>query len=240
MKQLKRFVEEPRSCSYLPSEQAALEYRVLTEVSPGELGELLERGWRHFGPVYFRPACAACQECVSLRIPVEGFTPTPSQKRALRRVRRLSRVIGPPQVDEERLALLRVWHEDREASRGWEGSTVSEDDYRLQFAHRGPSSRELSLYDNGRLVGVSLFDLTERALSAIYFYYHPELARLSLGTGNVLLLIELARQLEVPYVYLGYRVRGCASLRYKAAFGPHELLSQRPEPEEKPPWRRGP
>ena len=62
-----------------------MEYRVMTNVTPDELEWMLTRGWRRFGHLYFRPACPACSECVSLRIPVATFAPTKSQRRAWKR-----------------------------------------------------------------------------------------------------------------------------------------------------------
>jgi len=35
-------------------------------------------------------------------------------------------------------------------------------------------------------------------------------------------------------------VLGCASLKYKAGFRPHELLEGRPAPEEAPQWKPAP
>ena len=84
---------------------------------------------------------------------------------------------------------------------------------------------------------MGLFDETPRALSAAFFFHDPEYARLSLGTANVLSLIDDARAAGLAHVYLGYRVEGCASLRYKASFRPHEvLLGPRPAMEDEPRW----
>ena len=62
-------------------------------------------------------------------------------------------------------------------------------------------------------------------LSAIYFVHDPDEHRRSLGTFNVLKMIEAARDRALPHVYLGYYVRGCRSLEYKARFRPSEILS---------------
>jgi arginine-tRNA-protein transferase len=78
-------------------------------------------------------------------------------------------------------------------------------------------------------VAVGVFDVTPKALSAIFFYYDPAYARMSPGTANVVSLVREAAAAGRSYVYLGYRVAGCASLRYKASFRPHELLDGRPE-----------
>ena len=94
MRLLERVVEKPHPCAYLPGERASLEVRVMLDVTPPEMDALLERGWRRFGPIYFRPACAACAECVSLRVPAERFAPSKSQRRAARACGRLRRVVG--------------------------------------------------------------------------------------------------------------------------------------------------
>jgi arginine-tRNA-protein transferase len=237
---LERLVENPHPCAYLPHERASLEVRVMLDVTPVEMDALLERAWRRFGPVYFRPACRGCGECVSLRVTTAGFSPSKSQRRAMRACAGLRRVVGRPVVDAERLALYAKWHADRERARGWEGNAQTRERYALEFAFPHPCAREAAFYDDahdGRLVGLGLYDRTPQALSAAFFFYDPEYARFSLGTANVLSLVDEARQAGLPHLYLGYRVAGCASLRYKAAFRPHELLYGRPEMHEPPVWR---
>jgi arginine-tRNA-protein transferase len=234
---LEQIVEEPRPCSYLSDRQATLEHRIMLDVAPGELEALLERGWRRFGPDYFRPACGTCSECVPTRVPTSTFVPSKSQRRARDKCSSLELRLGPPVFDDERLALYHVWHEFREDRRGWEDAVLTERAYRLQFAFPHPAARELTFHEpGGRLVGVALSDETPRAWSAIYFYYHPDWAKASIGTANVVFQIELARRHGIPNVYLGYRVAGCASLAYKGSFGPQERLVGWPEPDEEPVW----
>ncbi|MBZ4421951.1 arginyltransferase [Myxococcus sp. RHSTA-1-4] len=234
-------VESPRACSYLPERQASLENLLMEDVTPEEYEHLMVRGWRRFGPVYFRPACEACNECVSLRIPVHGFRPNRSQRRARAACAHLRVEVGRPRVDAERLALYRAWHAEREVAREWNPSPITARDYSLQFSFPHPSARELAWYDDGaeggpKLVGVGLCDETPQAWSAVYFFYDPAYAHLSLGTANVVRQVELAKERGIPHVYLGYRVLACASLRYKARFGPHELLEERPAMSEPPRW----
>lgn len=237
---VRHFVEEPRGCSYLSGVQAALEYRLMVDVAPEELEQLIIRGWRRFGPAYFRPACTPCGECRSIRLDVHKLAPTPSQLRALRRSRRFRLEFGKPKIDGERLALHAAWHRTREDARGWEASQLTEDEYATQFAFPSTTGREFAWYDGERLVAVGLLDVTKNCLSAAYFFYHPDIARLSPGVGNVLQCVELARELGAQHVYLGYRVEGCASLRYKGLFRPHELLEGRPSLEHAPEWHEAP
>lgn len=239
-KVLAHFVEEPRSCSYLPAQKAQLEHRVLLDVAPEELEGMLERGWRRFGPVYFRPACAACAECLPVRVPTERFQPSRSQSRARKRVSHLRAELGRPQVDKARLALYDRWHRGREQRRGWTPMPITATEYVEQFAFPHPCVRELALYDGDRLVGLGICDVTPRAWSAVYFFYDPGDPRLSLGTANIVLQVELARAHGIPFLYLGYRVEGCASLRYKGAYQPQQMLVGRPELDELPRWIEAP
>ena len=234
------FIEPPRQCDYLADRRASLEYRVMGDVSPEELEVLLARGWRRLGPFYFRPACAGCFECVSLRIPVGAFVPTPSQRRARRRIGRMRVTFGRPRVDRQRLELYRRWHGAREKRRGWEPSPLAAEEYWLQFAYPHPAVRELTVWDGGDPVAVGIWDDTPAALSAVYCFYDPAVARLSPGVANVVLGLELARRRGAAHVYLGYRVEGCPSMRYKAAFRPHEVLLGRPGDGDEPAWQAVP
>ncbi|MBX3187144.1 MAG: arginyltransferase [Labilithrix sp.] len=239
MRLIQHIVEEPRACTYLPERVAQLEVRVQVDVSPTELEAMLVRGWRRFGPVYFRPACATCGECVTLRIDAAAFTPSKSQRRALRNAARLTRTIGAPIVDDERLALYARWHAQREVARGWEPSELDPERYALDFAFPHPAVREVAFRDpaaDGRLVGLGICDETPRSLSAVYFFWDPEHAPPSLGVAHVVALALDARARGLPHVYLGYRVLACPSLAYKARYGPHQLLVGRPAFGERPAW----
>lgn len=233
-------VEDPRPCSYLPSRDAQLEIRVMDGVSAEDLEALLARGWRRFGPVYFRPACVGCAECVPLRIDVATFAPSKSQRRAAKNAARLRRTVGPPIVDAERLALYHRWHEQREAARGWEPTDLDPERYAIDFAFPHPAAREAAFRDpsdGDRLVGLGLVDEMPGAMSAVYFFWDPDRAPASLGVANVVTLVEEARAKGMPHVYLGYRVKGCASLVYKDRYEPHEMLVGRPSFDEAPDWR---
>jgi arginine-tRNA-protein transferase len=237
---IQTLTEPPHPCVYLPEESASLEVRVQLDVTPAELESMLERGWRRFGPVYFRPACSECHECVTLRIPVSTFRPNKSQRRAQKSAARLERTVGKPIVDEERLALYARWHGQREKARGWEESPLDAERYAFDFAFDHPCAREVRFTDpddHGRLVGLGIVDDTGVSLSAVYFFWDPERSPPSLGTAHIALLIDEARQRGHTYVYLGYRVAGCASLAYKGNYRPHELLEGRPAPIALPIWR---
>jgi arginine-tRNA-protein transferase len=213
-----------------------LDVRLLTDVSPPETEYLVERGWRRFGPEYFRPICRGCLECVSLRIPVREFKFSKSQRRVVRKCESVTVEIGIPRADAERVALYQKWHAAREDACGWQANPLDEEGYRRQFCFPHACGREMTYRCDGRLVGVGLVDEMPASLSSTYFYFDPDFAKLSLGVYSALCEISLAIQLGKQYVYLGYRVAGCKSLTYKSAFRPHELLFGRPAEGETAVW----
>ncbi len=213
---------------------------MLLDVTPAELDELLARGVRRFGPMYFRPACAGCSACVSLRLRADDFELRRRHRRVLARNHDLRVSVRSPKVDQARLDLYERWHVSRQDARGWEPSPLDGSSYAQVFAFPHESAIELSYWLGDRLVGVALSDATPSALSAIYFYYDPQLTDRSLGTLNVLVHLLRAKQQGRTWVYLGYWVEACASLRYKATFGPHEALDGEPSFDDDGEWRPRP
>src|SRR5438128_1327417 len=180
----------PEPCPYLEGISSTTETMLMTGVSPAELDDLLVRGWRRFGPVYFRPVCATCDECVSVRVPVATFSPSPNLRRVLRRGSHLRLEVGEPLVDDERLELYRRWHTSREARRGWKPDRIGVESYAMQFCFPHAAAREFSYWDGEELMGIGIADETPHALSAVYCYYDPDRSHLSIGTYNVLRAIE--------------------------------------------------
>jgi arginine-tRNA-protein transferase len=85
-------------------------------------------------------------------------------------------------------------------------------------------TQEWCYYLGKRLVAVGYVDDLPGGLSAIYFYYDPDERWRSLGTWNILCILEQAARRRIPHVYLGYYVEGCASMTYKCRFEPNQIL----------------
>ena len=226
MQSLARYMAPPSPCGYLPELSARLEYELILDMTAAEYGERMLAGWRRFGRAVFRPRCRSCQECKPIRVNTECFRPDRSQRRAWRANDDVLRLrIGEPRVTRSRLALYDRYHAFQSDLKGWPQHPAKDpDSYRESFVFNPFPVEEWCYYLGEALVGVGYVDVLPEGLSAIYFYYDPELRHRSVGTWNVLRVIEEAGRRRLPHVYLGYHVTGCRSLEYKARFAPNETL----------------
>ena len=191
-------------------------------MTAGEYLEWLQGGWRRFGHVLFRPACPSCRKCQSLRVPVAAFEPHRTQRRVWKaNAGCVTIAMGEPCPSPETRALYEKFHRYQHETKGWPAPEAEGGD---GFSPNPFSTEEWRYVVNGHLAGVGYVDVLPDALSAIYFFYDPDERRRSLGTFNVLSIIEEARRRDLPWVYLGYYVEGCRSVEYKGRFMPNEVL----------------
>lgn len=233
-----RATEPSRVCSYVASETASLEYRVFAELSPREVEILLERGWRRFGRYVFRPACTNCSKCVPIRIDVNRFRASKSQRRALRRNEHISVSVHRPEVTHQHIDLYNRWHEDMTERRGWTLQQSDPREYAQGFlTGRFSCLHEMRYFDGDKLVGIGLLDILPNSISSAYFYHDPDWRSLGPGTFSLLCEIELAQRLELEYLYLGYWIEECPSMAYKNRFHPSDILIGSPDDETTPDWQ---
>jgi arginine-tRNA-protein transferase len=221
---LHRFVTDPEPCAYLPDRRATLEYSYTPVLSAREYEELMNRGYRKFGSMLFRPVCGSCAECRPIRIPVERFRPDRSQRRAWKRNQDLRVEAGRPRVDDQRLDLYRRYHARQTGRKGWPEQERDAEEYAFSFLRSPVPMVEMTLWEEEALRAVLLTEVTPNTVSGVYHYYEPDHAARGLGTFCMLQTIELARALGRRWAYFGYYVRGCGSLEYKARFRPCEIL----------------
>lgn len=189
---------------------------------PGHLsGEDYQRamdlGMRRSGTVVYRPLCEGCRLYQPLRVPVDGFSPSRSQKRVKKRCQDLFQIdIGRPTLDDERLALYARYQNDQH---GKHAQSADEKSYRRFLVDTITDTIELSWRDaEGKLVGVGILDVTPDALSSVYFYWEPSLRKLSIGTYSALVEIDLCKSWNKQHYYLGYLVAGSRTMSYKADY----------------------
>lgn len=217
------FLSPPSACEYLPDRVWQLRHEADPWIRPQDYMDRLREGWRRFGPILFRPECPSCTMCQSIRIPVNAFQPHQSQRRAWRKNEgEVAIRIGSPSTSPEKVDLFARFHQHGHETKGWPAET--DHDLGLFLLNPFPTE-EWRYYLGDRLIGVGYVDALPEGISAIYFFHDPEEHHRSLGTFNILKMIDVARQRGLPHVYLGYYVEGYRSLEYKARFLPNEVLS---------------
>jgi arginine-tRNA-protein transferase len=221
------FLTVPTPCGYLPDQASgAVVADPRRAVDPHTYGRLLERGFRRSGRLVYRPHCPACAACIPVRVPVARFAPSRSQRRVWRANQALRVVARPAAFDEAHYQLFRAYqrsqHQDTMVL-GDDGEDPREG-YRRFLVDADVDARLHEYRAGDRLVGVGVVDRVPVGLSSVYFFFDPAEARRSLGTYSILWEIEATRRLDLPYYYLGYWIRDCRKMAYKAAFQPLQYL----------------
>lgn len=201
----------------------------LTEKSFFE--KLLGEGFRRSGEFFYLNRCAGCDQCMPIRIPVEKFIPSKSQKVVWRKNQDLEvRLEKDPAhfISERKVFLFREYDYYHNGKR----NSMEKAEELLKNLNYGYSGTwNLEFYSDGNLIGVSVLDYGEDedgkivSVSSNYFYYDitkPVLKR-SLGVFSVLKELELCRQKGVGYYYLGLYLRDCRKMNYKINYQPYEI-----------------
>jgi arginyl-tRNA--protein-N-Asp/Glu arginylyltransferase len=210
-------------CSYLTGRRAQTRAFMVGKM-PGDMYHaFMNAGFRRSGKLVYQPVCLGCRECISVRVPVETFQPSKSQRRCSRRNADLTITASIPTATQEKFELYRryctLWHgkksDDADEWESFETFLYDSPVETVEFSYRDPG---------GRLLAVGICDICSQSLSSVYFYHEPTESRRGLGTFGALREIEFSRIRGIPYYYLGYWVQGCGTMQYKANFRPFEAL----------------
>lgn len=223
IQRLQFYLTAPYPCSYLPGRMARSQVATPASlVDTVAFGELARQGFRRSGHYVYRPRCDACAACRPVRLRLDGFRPRRSQRRCQARNRDIAGTLRPLQFSEAHYDLYRRYQAARHAGGGMD--LDDREQYRAFLLTSGVDSALLEFSLEGETVMVSLIDRLLDGLSAVYAFFDPGLGRRSLGVHNVLTLADLARELGLPYLYLGYLIEESPKMAYKAEYQPLEIL----------------
>ncbi|MCS0503502.1 arginyltransferase [Ancylobacter mangrovi] len=228
------YLTAPSPCPYLPGREERKVFTHLVGERATQLNDVLTHGgFRRSQSIAYRPACEHCRACVSVRVCVDGFRET----RSFRRVRQANAdLVGDMRAavpTAEQYSLFRAYLDSRHSDGGMADMTVLdyammvEDSHvrtrLIEYRRRGPDTA-IHGRGQGSLYAVALTDVLADGLSMVYSFYEPDEPSRSIGTYMILDHVAKARQLGLPYVYLGYWVDGSEKMDYKRRFLPQERL----------------
>lgn len=222
---LKVFTTYPHECSYLLGKEATtLFVDPKQDVDQNLYTSLSRMGFRRSGLHMYKPHCAGCQACVPARIPVADFIPSRNQKRVLKRNADL-RVQSLTELNAQQTYPL---YERYICARHHDGDMYppSIEQFQSFLGQAWDFTRYYCFSLGNEVKAVAVVDHLNDGFSAIYTFFDPADDARSLGKFVILWQIELARQLQLPFVYLGYWVQNCRKMDYKIQYKPIELLDQ--------------
>lgn len=208
-------------CPYIEGELSRHEFFLATEVDAKEFDTCLSQGFRKFGIYFFRPNCQNCQCCKPLRVRCSDFEVSRSQKRVLKKNGDID-VKFRPLVYREEIYQLFVKHSRIRFNQDEEKPGSREDFIQTHFTPSTPAILS-EFFIQDKLVAVGFLDLSDKAVSSVYFIYDPDYDKRSLGIYGALKEIEFAQKEKKDFYYLGYYIAENRSMKYKNQFQPHEL-----------------
>lgn len=219
MKTIQLYLAQQHPCSYLPGLSARSVFiDPAVTVSAPLYSHLIEQGFRRSSAHIYRPHCGPCSACVSVRIPVQDFTPSSSQQKIIRRNQDLSVHAVASQFSEEHYRLYQRYIEQRHADGDMYPASIE------QFKSFLTSDLDFVRFYEFRLdeqlLAVAVTDILPTGLSAMYTFFDPDDKRRSLGRYAILWQIQESLRLDLPYVYLGYWVQNCQKMNYKTQYQP--------------------
>lgn len=219
---LQFYATAPYECSYLEDQVARSQVATPSHlIDSAVYSQLVHHGFRRSGTFTYRPHCDTCQACIPLRIPVQNFQPNRTQMRTWRKCKHLAVREKGLDFDAEHYALYQRYLQARHSGGGMDEDSPQQ--YTQFLLQSGVDTRLLEFRDGEQLIMVSIVDILDDGISAVYTFYEPKHSA-SYGIYNILWQVQLARAMGLEHVYLGYWIEQSRKMRYKTAFRGYQML----------------
>ena len=205
------------SCPYGLAHVATFHQATFSPLSERILELFLAAGYRRNGDCLYTMHCENCKACIPIRLKTQMFRPNRNQKRSVKLNSDVEIEFKQLRMDEENLDLCERFLTERYPRENNSGRGYFQD----FFLTRITSSAQLEFRVGGRLIGTSIIDIGDNWLNAVYFYFDPEESKRSLGTFNIMKLVDICLEWGVDYLYLGYLIEDVSAMSYKKNFNPH-------------------
>lgn len=193
-------------------------------VTPEAMDILLADAWRHFGTHFTRYNFGIhegeIRRVMPLRVRVQNFKLSKSQRRIIRKNADLETLIRPIELTGETHDLV-----ERHKKRFTFGVPNSIYDFLSNEPASTPGTAyEIRVSREGKLLAASFFDVGITAISSIYGIFDPVETTRSLGIFTMLKEIEFAAEHGMNHYYPGYAYEGESFYDYKKRFSALETF----------------
>lgn len=211
------YQDQPHACSYLEDRRARNIYPDPRKpIDKTVYSYLIEHGFRRSGDHIYRPFCPGCEACVPVRINLAEFKPNRSQRRCLQRNRDIQIKVKPAEFNHAHFELYCRYLAGRHPGGGMDNPSA--DSYVNFLTSSWCDTAFIEFWLQQKLVAVAVTDFIIDGASAFYTFFDPDMPKRSLGTFAILKQIELARNYDLSWLYLGYWIEESPKMRYKTHF----------------------
>lgn len=205
------------NCYFYPGRDWVAEYRDLQGFTPEMFQLYLESGYYRQGERFYVPVCITCQECIAVRLPVEEYRASKSQRRIWRDNQDLRVVVAKPSFTEEKFRIYQQYHANT-----WGWSTEDPEQMERHLLRDWGESWEFSYYEGDRLLGFGIVDETPDSANSAYFVYDCDKKR-GLGIFSLMWELEWCARRGKKFLYLGPYVALARCMDYKVSFRPFDF-----------------
>jgi arginine-tRNA-protein transferase len=217
------YITTKYSCGYINGQDAqSLVATPYKNINGQNYNSLISRGFRRSGQYVYKPNCKNCSACIPIRILASSYIVSRSQKRLKKYLNKLSVKVLPLTFNEEHYNLYVDYQNNRHRNNSENEDDIA--DYNDFLIKSNVNSKLVEFRLNNQLKMVTIIDIINDGISAVYTFYDCNDQKLSLGTMSIIWLLNLCAKENLSFLYLGYWIYESQKMKYKTNFKPYELM----------------